>query len=200
MNVEYAVMEKSRIIPPGTQRVFIGIPVDRRSQKHITGLLKPVINSRLDAAWVPESNRHLTLAFLGDRPIFVIEDLLRVFDETYQQQACFQFSLRKLTRFPDVTGRIIALTGESTGPLENLFQITRKLLRIKGLEFDRKPFRPHVTLGRIRRAKHVKMSVDQHVNINLDVTKISLYQSTLTETGSVYTSLKETQLHRSSYP
>ena len=181
-------------IPPGTQRVFIGIPIDKHSQQQINELLKPIEDSRRDIRWVPENNRHLTLAFLGDRPISEVKNLTRLFDESYQQESRFQYRLSTLERFPEPTGRIIALTNEATEPLANLFQITLKLLQRNEIEFDRKKFRPHVTLGRIRRPKHVNKTFDKQLNINLDITKITLYQSNLSESGSIYLPLKEIQL------
>ena len=181
-------------IPPGTQRVFIGIPIDKQSQQHINELLKPIKDSRWDIRWVPENNRHLTLAFLGDRPISEVDNLIRQFDESYQQETRFQYRLSTLERFPDSKGRIIALTNEPTESLDKLFQITLKLLQRNEIEFDRKKFRPHLTLGRIKRPKHVKKTFDQQININLDITKISLYQSTLTDSGAIYSVPKETLL------
>ena len=187
-------MHLNHRIPPGTQRVFIGIPIDKQSQQYINELLKPIKDSRRDIRWVPENNRHLTLAFLGDRPISEVDNLIRLFDESYQQETRFHYSLSTLERFPNPTGRIIALTNEPTEPLDTLFQVTLKLLQRNEIEFDRKRFRPHVTLGRIRRPKHVKKTFDQQININLDITKITLFQSRLTETGSIYLPLKETLL------
>ena len=181
-------------IPPGTRRVFIGIPIDKQSQQHINELLKPIKDSRWDIRWVPENNRHLTLAFLGDRPISEVDNLIRQFDESYQQETRFQYRLSTLERFPEPTGRIIALTNELTEPLDKLFQITLKLLQRNEIQFDRKKFRPHLTLGRIKRPKHVKKTFDQQININLDITKISLYQSALTDSGAIYSVLKETLL------
>jgi 2'-5' RNA ligase len=181
-------------IPPGTQRVFIGIPIDKYSQTLINGLLQPIKDSRQDIRWVPENNRHLTLAFLGDRPISEVDNLIRLFDESYQQGTRFQYRLSTLERFPEPTGRIIALTNEPTEPLDKLFQITLKLLQRSEIEFSRKKFRPHLTLGRIRRPKHVKKTFDQQININLNITKITLYQSRLTDSGSIYSALKETLL------
>ena len=189
-------MNTKLTIPRGTQRVFIGIPIDKQSQQHINELLKPIKDSRQDIRWVPENNRHLTLAFLGNRPISEVDNLIPLFDESYQQETRFQYRLSTLERFPEPTGRIIALTNEPTEPLDNLFQITLKLLQRNGIEFDRKKFRPHLTLGRIRRPKHVKKTFDQQININLDITKITLYQSRFTESGSIYSPLKETQLHK----
>ncbi len=182
-------------IPHGTQRVFIGIPIDNQSQQHINELLKPIKDSRQDIRWVPENNRHLTLAFLGNRPISEVDNLIQQFDESYQQETRFQYRLSTLERFPDPAGRIIALTNEPAGSLDELFQVTLKLLQRNEIEFSRKKFRPHVTLGRIKRPKHVKKTFDQQININLNITKITLYQSTLSESGSIYLQLKEIQLN-----
>ena len=187
-------MYSNHQIPPGMQRVFIGIPIDKHSQRFINELLKPIEDSRRDVRWVPENNRHLTLAFLGNRPISEVDNLIGQFDESYQPETRFHYSLSTLERFPDATGRIIALTNEPTERLDHLFQITLKLLQRNEIEFFRKKFRPHITLGRIRRPKHVKKTFDQQININLDITKITLYQSTLTNSGSIYSALKETLL------
>ena len=180
--------------PPVFKRIFIGIPCDRQAHRHINEVLSPIRKSPLDIRWVPENNRHLTLAFLGDIPISSVEDLVGLLGETYQQQTHFQYKLTRLTRFPEPTGRIIALVNEPDGALDNLFQLSLSLLQRTKLELDRKEFRPHITLGRIRRAKHVKTLLDQPTDICLDVTKVRLYQSTMTRSGSIYTALKEVQL------
>ena len=181
-------------IPPGMQRVFIGIPIDKQSQQHINELLKPIKDTRRDIRWVAENNRHMTLAFLGNKPVSEVDNLIRLFDESYQRETRFQYRLSTLERFPDSTGRIIALTNEPADSLDNLFHITLKLLQRNEIEFNRKKFRPHITLGRIRRPKHVKKTFDRQISINLDITKITLYQSTLTDSGSIYSALKETLL------
>ena len=178
----------------GSKRIFIGIPIDKQSQRIINKLLGPLKELRTDIRWVPENNRHLTLAFLGDTPKSEIDRLIRAFDNTYQQRSCFQFCLSELTRFPNASGRIIALTGQPAGPLETIFQSTRQLLDKTRVESDQKKFRPHITLARVRKAGHVNTIFDQQTEISLDVASVVLYQSTLTNTGSIYSRLKETKL------
>jgi 2'-5' RNA ligase len=131
---------------------------------------------------------------LGNIANSTVEKLLGLFDETYQRETHFQYMLTRLTRFPGPAGRIIALINGPDRPLDRLFQNTLKLLQHNNLELDRKAFRPHLTLGRIKRPKHAKTIFDQQTNICLNISKIRLYQSTITESGSIYTSLKETQL------
>lgn len=178
------------------QRVFIGIPVDIQAQQHINRILMPLRKSRGDIRWVPEINRHLTLAFLGDVPVAEVGTLIDLFDETYQQEQHFRYTLSMLTRFPGPTGRIIALTGEPGRSMDNLFQITLRFLQSKKHKTDPREFRSHVTLGRLKRAKQVKVGFDQQTNIHLEIGRIVLYQSTLTDSGPIYSVLKETELIR----
>ena len=183
-------------VPTGTQRVFIGIPVDGKSQLRINSLVKPHKISHPGIRWVAENNRHLTLAFLGNKPIDVVEKLVGLFDETYTGETQFQYKLSTLTRFPDPMGRIIALSNEPDVKLHNLYQLTLALLERNGVGFDRKEFRPHITLARIRHAKQVDTTFYEQTDIKLDITKLTFFQSVLTESGVNYRPLKETLLKK----
>jgi 2'-5' RNA ligase len=189
-----ASLNKCPAIPPGVQRVFIGIPVDIQAQQNINGLLRPLKESRGDIRWVPEINRHMTLAFLGDIQVTDVGILMGLFDETYQQEKHFRYTFSMLTRFPGSTGRIIALTGDPDRSLDNLFQNTLRFLQSNKQSMDRREFRSHVTLGRLKRAKQVKTNFDQQTNIHLEIRRIVLYQSTLTDSGPIYSVLKDTKL------
>ena len=176
------------------QRVFIGIPIDKLAQRQINEFLIPAQKSNPDIRWVPEHNRHLTLAFLGNKPAGVIKDLVRSMHLAFQKDIAFKTGFATLRRFPTSTGNIIALVYKPDEYLSHLFQLTRDFLTKNGLRFDHKPFRPHITLGRIRKAPKLKKTFNQPTNICLRVDKVALYQSTLTDTGSIYLALKEIEL------
>ena len=178
-------------------RVFIGIPVDRSTQRQIDELLNPIKSSHRDIRWVPEHNRHLTLAFLGNRPAGVVENIVRSMDQAYQQEKVFQTGFSSLRRFPGATGNIIALVFKLDEQLAHLFQVTQELLMENGFELSRTQFRPHITLGRFRRTPQLKSTLNQQTNISLQVGKITFYQSTLNQAGSIYLALKETGLQQS---
>lgn len=179
------------------QRVFIGIPVDQPAQRRIDELLEPFKNAYRDIRWVAERNRHLTLAFLGDQPPALIENLKRSMDQAYQRETSFQTVFSALARFPDDAGHVVALVREADERLAQLFRITQGLLAQHGLVPEHESFRPHITVGRVRRPRQTKIKINQPTNINLQVDKITLYQSTLTRMGSVYVALKETELGQS---
>lgn len=176
------------------QRVFLAVPVARRLQKEINGILAPVRSSTRDIRWVAEQNRHLTLAFLGDQPDSVVDALAASMDDAYRRTSRFHAGFSALTRFPDARGNILALVGRADDGLSLLYQLTCELLEQYGLAPEYKIFRPHITVGRIIRPRQVKTRFYEPVNIRLHVDRVTLYQSTLTPAGSVYRVLKETVL------
>ena len=178
------------------ERIFIGIPIAGNAHKIIDGLIRPIGKSTRDIRWVPRQNRHLTLAFPGLRPGSEIIRLINLFDQTYQLQLPFQLRFTAFERFPDPNSRLVALTGPVTEPLQQLLQVTRDLINVSRVEIEAKEFRPHITLGRIRRGKNSYPAIDQQTDITVKVSSVVLYQSTLTETGSVYRHLKESRLGR----
>lgn len=178
------------------QRVFIGLPVEEHAQVLIDRLLEPYRRVSPAIRWVAQGDRHLTLAFLGSTKESEVDRLLHSFDRTYQQRAPFQLQFSALQRFPGSRSGIIALTGPATRPLEQLLQATRGLLIGNSIGYEKKEFRPHITLARIRGRNNLQPVIDQQTAIMLTVSSVVLYQSTQTETGSSYRRLKETSLDR----
>ena len=176
------------------QRIFIGLPVEKHAQVLINRLLEPYRGISPAIRWVAQGDRHLTLAFLGPTNESEVDRLLHSFDRTYRQQSPFQLQFSALQRFPDSRSGIVALTGPATRPLEQMLQATRGLLIGNRIDYESKEFRPHITLARIRGRNNLHPVIDQQTAIVLTVSSVVLYQSTLTETGSIYRHLKETCL------
>lgn len=176
------------------KRIFIGIPVDGHAQQKIDDVLTPIRSSRQDIRWVPGVNRHLTLAFLGNLQMSQLNRLSGQFAEFYQQENSFRYRLTSLEPFPGADSTIIALTGEADRSLGQLFQTTSELLSACRLEADKKRFLAHVTVGRLKRGSRDFAPVHRKVNIYLEVKNVSLYQSISSDSGPVYTRLKNARL------
>ena len=195
MRVECGAAKMIYVSTEKRQRIFIGIPIGKPVQQAIDRLLVPLKPHSRYLRWVPAGNRHLTLAFLGDIPVGDVETLLGVFNRTYRRYGPFHYGFSALERFPNARGRIIALTGEASEPLHSLAMTTRDMLQVSGLDFERKKFRPHVTLARVRKPKLPLPELDHPVQVDIDVNRIVVYRSTLTESGSIYTELTAAELH-----
>lgn len=178
----------------GLHRVFIGIGCDDGIQEQTKKLVNPLKKAFPRIAWVPEINRHLTLAFLGNLSSSQLGNLMADFDKAYKRDKSFRYSLTKLTRFPDSNGRIVALVGDPDDRLSRVYQHTMMLLQANDLESVWDDFKPHITLGRFRKTIPFSTNIDLPVDARLEVVKITLYQSVLTSSGSVYTALREARL------
>ncbi|MGA9574307.1 MAG: RNA 2',3'-cyclic phosphodiesterase [Lysobacterales bacterium] len=179
---------------PEKLRVFFGVPVDPGLQQQISGLLDVLPGSSRGVRWVAQQNRHMTLAFLGDQPLAVVESLERAMDTVYLRENAFRSVFTRLTRFPDPAGNIVALVCAADERLARLFRMTQSLLAQHGLVPEYETFRPHITLGRMRRGRSSLATIDQPTKLKLQVDRVTLYGSTLTRNGSVYETLAESVL------
>ncbi|MEW9922448.1 RNA 2',3'-cyclic phosphodiesterase [Marimonas sp. MJW-29] len=150
---------------------------------------------------VPEENLHLTLCFLGEQPDEAIK-------EAHLALSCIQsssFTLRLAgvgsfgKRSPQV---IYADVAPSPGLMELEKRITRAL-RNAGLRFQKRRFRPHVTVTRLPKG----LSVFEIANLQsrlaevsafqgsaFEVSSFQLYQSTLTPAGALHQVLANYEL------
>ena len=51
-----------------------------------------------------------------------------------------------------------------------------------------------MTIARLRNPRQAGVAINEKTGVGLDVTRVALYRSTLTRTGSIYEVLKEARL------
>ena len=96
---------------------------------------------------VPSNNLHLTLSFLGDQPEATCEDAHEALADVHAQS--FDLRLSGLGTFGKNTPQVIYADVERCEELIDLERkITRKL-RSAGVQFQKRRFRPHVTIARL---------------------------------------------------
>lgn len=153
--------------------------------------------------WVKAENLHLTLEFIGEvnvKQLPVIEEVLM---EAARGFSPFHLSLQGLGAFPNLhKPRVIwmGLAGNLTRVKKIHDQIHQALLD-EGFILDSKPFRPHLTLGRVKQDRSCysgfkKERIDKKVKkwisvyetnlLSFEVNKIDLMQSVLTRKGPIY--------------
>lgn len=149
--------------------------------------------------WGKSENLHLTLKFLGDTPESKIPELQQVVAKAVKGIEPFVINLRGFGVFPDKWAPRTLWTGIE-GDLEVLLDLTRKIeTEVNQLGFppEGKPFRPHLTLARIKKNQRAtgkaiekaSMLADPFIFGSLLVEQVTLFKSELRPTGSVYTKL-----------
>jgi RNA 2',3'-cyclic 3'-phosphodiesterase len=151
---------------------------------------------------VPEENLHLTLAFLGDQPQELLEDLH--FHLQRLDAPAFELTLDGLDCFGGRNPRGLVVMATKNRALEQLHLQVHSALHATGLQPGRNRFRPHVTLARFgRNMSEADMHrlqgfltgwLDYRVG-PVVVHSFSLFQSTLGPGGAVHDILGQYSLN-----
>ena len=173
--------------PPGEILVEIAA-IQSRLRKLIQG----------DIRWVRPEGIHLTLKFFGDIPEDDVDKIAATVEKAAGKESPFALAIGGAGVFPDPHRPSVLWLGMD-GDVERLqgFQkgLDRELLRI-GFPREERPFRPHLTLGRIRNPKGLiglarELEKGEEYRAGRFVASgLSLMQSDLTPKGAVYTKLK----------
>jgi 2'-5' RNA ligase len=154
--------------------------------------------SSLDVRWVKSQNIHLTLVFLGTVPSERIDDLSLAVQGACKGYAPFSLHLQGMGLFPGKgSPRVlwIGLEGdiERMGAFRNDVQ---NRLKPFGILQEKRPYRPHLTLGRFRKSGRRNRLLHDFLSKNGDVASKSvvfdtlyLYKSDLRREGPIYTRL-----------
>lgn len=171
-------------------RLFIAIDLPPQTRSGLEGLL----DESLDVRWTPAEQFHLTLRFVGDVDPASVEDLMRALQHI--ESPHFELAGDGLDVFPSRRRpRVLVARVNHAEALSSLqAQVDRTVLD-RGLGKERKPFNPHVTIGRVKgaSAREVRRYMKEHAHFQLqpfEVRQFQLYQSDLGPSGAVHTVLK----------
>jgi len=156
-------------------------------------------------AWVKTQSLHLTLAFLGATAADRVAQITDVMQRAAAASRPLVVSLSGLTLFPTPKNpRVIALHLQGDLPmLQRLQEHLSVDLFQAGFAVDERPFRPHVTLARIKSMRGlagVRDVVEAHRNANVGTIRVdhlTLFRSHLLRDGAEYDVVAEAPLGQS---
>ena len=191
-------------------RAFIAIQLSDELKCQIGELQSELRRQAPEAsglAWVKPEGVHLTLKFLGD----IEENQVPLLTEALRRSAAtvkpFRFELARVgvlpdLRFPKV---LFAAVGGEEGAMQELMKLQAAVeaeALVLGFPQDGRPFRPHLTLARVRDRKAAAPLLNLRSLQNyadrvfgaLTVNSVVLVRSDLRPGGALYTSLVEVPL------
>lgn len=178
------------------KRIFIAIKIvpGQKLAKIITSLKSDLAGERI--TWVDPANIHITLAFLGDTEegrIGVLRTLLR---ERCSGFGAFAITLKGTGLFRNLNDpRVIWVGIDAPDKLIALNEKIKTGLGDKGFITDDKPFKPHLTLGRIKHVSDKGSLMDataeygDEIIQEIQVSEVILYESILRSSGPEYRAL-----------
>jgi len=139
---------------------------------------------------------HVTLAFIGNVPEETLADATAAATEAAEATRVFQLRVAGLGQFPE-RGRphVMWLGFTDPAPLIDLAERARRSLTARGVPFDAKPFRPHLTLARVReeadrvevRDLAIALRSTKAPGATFAVDALQVIESTLSPKGPRYT-------------
>jgi RNA 2',3'-cyclic 3'-phosphodiesterase len=149
--------------------------------------------------WVNSESIHLTNQFLGDTERSRVKEIEQVITDVHHQSEKRVYDLQSKTigAFPNLNRpRVIwaDLSGADLARMKHVTcAITQRLVEIQCLS-DSKPFKPHLTLGRIRNGSALQsfQALAEAISfepIRIAFDTLTLFASELTPKGPIYTGL-----------
>ena len=122
-----------------TMRLFIALEPSAGFKSALTEVQARLRAAGIDARYYDPAALHLTLAFIGQWP----EDISPLLPPV---EAPFPLTLSHLGVFPEA--KVLWAGVAPSEKLDALARRVRQALDDSGVPYDRRPFRPHITLGR----------------------------------------------------
>lgn len=159
-------------------RLFVAIQLSDELKRAITGTLHDLKQKGVRGNYVPTQNLHLTLAFIGetDDPGAVKDALKGVSFKP------FKLSLSEMGAFGDLLW--VGLKGNQG--LSALAKSVRDSLDAGGIAYDRKDFKPHITMVRKASGSFKGAALPKG---QMMVKKISLMKTTFKDGKPVYSEI-----------
>lgn len=179
----------------GTVRGFVAFDPSPEIRARLLALRDALAASGADARWVRDENAHCTLKFLGNVAPARIEEVHAVLAATLRQARPFEVVVRGAGAFPSARNPRVVWAGLEGEGAPALAAAVDSALAPLGFAREDRPFRAHVTLGRIRGgrgAAALTAALEAHAADELGrmrVEQVVLYASRPRSGGSLYTPL-----------
>ena len=187
-------------MPEERIRTFVAVDIDESSvRERIVNVQRDLEQTRAQLKLVDPDIMHLTLRFLGEIPLGIIERVKEAMDGL--RFPAFEVQFSGLGAFPNLSRINVVWVGIIHGhkELDEIFHQLEPKLRQIGLPADSKGFSPHLTISRVRSGLNRATLAEYVSNMRnedfgkMQVRAVRLKKSSLTPKGPIYTTMHEVQ-------
>ena len=173
-------------------RLFAGIPIVDQARREIAALLGRLREAAWPVRWVHDEGLHMTLKFFGEVPPERLDVIAEAVRYAGQGTGVLDLRLDGVGAFPSVVRPRVLWVGIDAPPaLELLYDRLERGGEGIGFPPEGAPFRPHVTLGRVREGHRLPTGGIEEAGRSLPSvpfpgSRLVLYESVLTTQGPRY--------------
>jgi 2'-5' RNA ligase len=179
-------------------RSFLAFKLPSEIREQIDKISRELQQSSLPVRWVKTDNIHLTIIFLGSVSEDTIDDIKKETGAVVQRFSAITIGLNGIGVFPNWRRPRVFWVGLD-GEIESLSNLRNELqaeLKVFGFKPEKRPFRPHLTLGRFRSSlkgdEELKWILDRFHDIKSNphyLNELVLFKSDLKPGGPIYTKM-----------
>lgn len=186
----------SRDRPGEMWRIFIAIELPSHVRKRIADNVDRLRDSvpHARASWSREDNLHLTLKFLGDIPVTDVDKLSAAASIAASRVEPFEIVVAGCGAFPPNGQPRVLWIGieDPSGKLAELHATLEDECAKASFAREPRPFRPHLTLARIRKPHGSRQLAQLHKEtgfnpVSVRVSELCVFRSELLREGSRHT-------------
>lgn len=190
----------------GMKRLFTAVDIPDAIAEELADLQNEIrgqLQAGMRVSWVPASDIHLTLKFLGSVEADIVDKLGDLMRDVATTETPFQMQVRNVGAFPAPNNPRILWVGadpESGTVLKRLHdRLEQRFHHDYDIDFDEHSFKPHFTLGRVKSSRapnlvEIKPNLPDGPFGTCKVKQISMYESELTHEGAEYTEIRRAPL------
>lgn len=178
-------------------RLFLACLLPDAVTRGIASETAPIRAAAPAVRWVPVERLHLTIKFLGERPDHDVPSLQHALAAAASRCRLFDATIEGIGAFPNFSRpRVVWLGMHPLAPFGTLAAALDDAAHGLGYARETRPFRAHVTLGRIGgalpvRQRHALVAAQRHLHAawSIPVSSVALVRSTLHAGGARYETL-----------
>lgn len=180
-------------------RLFIALILSDETLDHINKFRESIYADDEKTRWESREKLHITLKFIGDTEEEVIPFIEKELESVLKKYNKIKINFTKFGIIKKYSEpKILWLGLQRSELLEKLHNDIDNSLADIGFEKERRKFKPHLTLLRIKRNADInKLETLRNAEINFPGTfaeEVALIKSELRKSGSVYTKIESFKL------
>ncbi|MFQ5952743.1 MAG: RNA 2',3'-cyclic phosphodiesterase [Candidatus Omnitrophota bacterium] len=184
--------------PNGTNKIrsFIALELSDEARAELSRIEGILEKAGANVKWVKPESIHLTLKFLGYVTEEKVASITKRLERIASECAPFDVTLSNIGVFPGWGyPRVIWIgTEEGSDKVKDLAKLVEEAMAEEGFEKEKRPFKSHLTVGRVRSGKNKDRLKEEAQSIKVKpasshIKRIVLFKSDLSPKGAVYTPL-----------
>lgn len=185
-------------------RAFIAFDLPKDILESIGNVQEQVKKRGTKFRWVPFTNIHLTMKFIGDIHVDLVDKVSNIMAESAEGFSTISLYASGIGVFPGLHRPRVLWIGID-GEIDRLYRLQKTLdekLSTIGIPTEKRPFQGHLTIGRAKEGMNME-SLKESLRAFYDfqtrpfgINEMKLFQSELSPTGAVYSCMKSVVLSK----